>query len=413
MTIASWNKYFFKHCSSFADLKGGANRFRRALPLGFVFGVITSCCLNAFASANTVVVVGHAANFSDVGTSAINPYNKAVTNGLELAIADFKKQLEQRRLEIKIEKFDYGNKEIQSLDVARKIAASPAVAAIGFYESGQALLAAPILESAGLPLISPVSSATRLFEIGPHIHHMSFSNEAMGLALTQFSHDTLKAKSALIVDAADCAYCADLANSFEKNAKSQNITVERIHILDDDSVFASVDQVVAHRKFDVYVIPNHELTSAKVIAHLLKLGISGPFVGGDGWGNAEGSAFFQIVSDPKFTGYCIGHWHPKFASALGKKFIEEWQKKFGEAPSGDSAMAYESMRFLILAILKADHMTRQSIQDALASQKKYDGVTGTLRFKKNGASPQKALVLLKSDIKEKKFEPVRTFELRN
>lgn len=355
------------------------------------------------------VLVGHAANFSDVSKSAINPYNKAVTNGLEAAIDHYSAQLKAKGLKIKIQNFDYGNKEILSLGAAREIVASPVVAAIGFYESGQALLAAPELQKSGVPLISPVASATRLFSVGPHFHPMSFSNQDMGFALAHMASQILKAKSALVVTAVDCAYCADLAASFESKAKGIQLKVERVEILNDDSTFEKVDQAIAGKKFDVVVIPNHELTSAKVIAHLMKAGIKVPFLGGDGWGNADGSGFFQIVNDPTFTGYCVGHWHPTLANKLGKEFIKVWKSRYGEAPSTDSAMAYESMRRLILAVLKVKSVNRKNVQEALLSMRNYNGITGDFQYPGPGKSPKKSVVLLKSDMKKKSFRAMQTF----
>ncbi len=364
---------------------------------------IAISCWTLSASANVqTITVGHAANFSDVSTSAINPYNKSVTNGLETAIEEFDKNLKAKGLEIKIQNFDYGNKDISALAVAREIVASPVVATVGFYESGQALLAAPELEKAGVPLLSPVASATRLFTIGRYFHPMSFSNQDMGFALADLAKRKLKAKSVLVIDAVDCAYCTDLANAVESKAKSIGLETKRVGVLNGEPDFEKVDLAVKENKFDAIIVPNHELTSAKVISHLLKLGVSVPFLGGDGWGNADGSGFFQVVTDQKFVGYSIGHWHPDMATPLGQKFIERWKKKFGQMPSTDSAMAYDSMRRLITAILKSKTINRQSIQSALEKTKVYDGATGKIQVSR-GSAPRKALILLKSDVKSKKF----------
>jgi len=369
---------------------------------------ILVCTRTAFASDPKVVLIGHAANFSDVSQSAINPYNRAVTNGLEFAVEKNLDKLKAKKLEIRIQNFDYGNKETSALSTARDIIDSSVVAVIGFYESSQSLLAAPELQKARIPLISPVASATRLFQIGPYIHPMSFSNQDMGVALARLADKKVKAKNALIISAADCAYCSDLANAFEKEARLLKIKIDRVEVLNEDASFEKVDQIVMGKRYDAVVVPNYELSSAKIVSHLMKAGINTVFLGGDGWGNAAGSGFFQIVTDKNFIGYCVAHWHPEMANSMGKTFIRQWKAKFGSVPTMDSAMAFDSMNRLIEAILKSKAPDRENIQNALASNRIYEGVTGTAKYSGTSSSLEKPMVFLKSDVRNKKFVLLKT-----
>lgn len=356
------------------------------------------------------IIVGHAANFSNVSNSVINPYNNAVTNGLNFALSEHESALRKKGLEIEVKNFDYGNSEIQALETAKKIVSSRVQAVIGFYESGQSLLGSPVLAKAHIPLISPLSSATRLFGQDPHFHPMSFSNASMGLSLAKFAAKKLHAKRALVIPAADCAYCTDLGESFIKGAKHFNIQIEKVNVLNEEPDLSSIDVMLKKRKFDVIVVPNHELTSAKIIAHLLKSGVRVPFLGGDGWVNAQGSGFFQIVTERSFEGYCVGHWHPDMATKTGLRFIAEWKKRYGKIPTADSAIAYDSMKLLIIAILNAPDLSRNGIQKSLESVREFDGATGDLYFKGGGQPPEKSLVILKSNMKVKDFVPFRIFD---
>jgi len=367
----------------------------------------------AYASEPKVVVVGHAANFSDLSQSAINPYNKAVSNGLEFAIEQQKSKLKKKGIEIKIENFDYGNREMTAIETAKKLIASPAVAAIGFYESSQALLAAPELQKSQFPLVSPVASATRLFNIGNYVHPMSFSNHDMGATLAVVAAKNLKAKKALVIAAADCAYCSDLANAFEEKAKTLNLSTVRADVLNENPNFDKLDKFVKEASYDVIVVPNYELTSAKIVNHLMKIGVEVPYLGGDGWGNAAGSGFFQIVSNPKFQGYCIAHWHPNLTNKLGKEFLKDWKRRFNEVPTMDSAMAFDSMRRLTMAILAAESLDRNGIQAALESMSSYEGVTGHAVYSTKGASPKKDIALLKANVADKNFVPFKIINLKD
>ena len=343
-----------------------------------------------------MVNIGLASNFSEVSTGSSNPYGGYFKDGVILALKKSAAQLRQKGIIVSLQYFDYGNSDIKVLSATKKAIDSDVVAVLGYNYSSNALLAAPLHQQAKLPMLTPSASATRLGTMGRYIHMACFDNDFMGESLAKIARNKLKATRAILLPAANCAYCSDLADSFEKAFHAQGgVTVANIPVLLEDKDFSDAIRRVKENEFDVVLIPNQELTSARMIAALSRAGIKKPFLGADGWGNV-GQEFFEILSGVKFTGYSVSHWHPELRTKESIKFTNDYKKEFGKIPNDTSVLSYDAMLLLVQAILHAKTYDRNGIEDALNSLKVFDGVTGHFQMTANRA-PQKSLLLLKAD----------------
>ncbi len=372
---------------------------KNLLLLGFVF------CGAAFAAEQTTVVVGLASNFSEVSTGSSNPYGGYFKDGVTLALKHSESKLRARGIRVATQEFDYGTSDIKVLEATRNAIASPAVAVLGYNYSSNALLAAPLHHESKLPMLSPSASANRLGSFGRYIHMASFSNDFMGETLARVAKSKLKASKAVILPAANCAYCSDLAESFSSHfQKLGGSVIVNLPILNDDTNFNDVIEKLKLQKFDVVFIPNQELTSARLIAALSKAGVNVPFMGADGWGNV-GKEFFGILHDAKFSGYSTSHWHPDLKDRASLDFISSYKAAFGKIPNDTSVLAYDSMLLLVEALLKSKTLDREGVENSLNQITSFRGVTGKFVLTKNQA-PRKSLVLLKTN--NKRFQIVDT-----
>ncbi len=358
------------------------------------------------AIANQDVHIGLASNFTEVSSSSSNPYGDYFRDGVRLAITDAKPQLDKRGIHIILDEFDYGTNQVKVLDAANKAVASPVIGVLGYNFSSHALLAAPIHQAAKLPMLTPSATADRIGRMGAYVHTACFDNAFMGKTLAQIAWNRLKVRKAAIVTAADCAYCVDLAQGFEREfvALGGEITVRK-NVLESDKDFSPVVDALKRnpsKNYDAILIPNQELNAALIISAILKAGINKPFLGGDGWGDV-GDEFFSVIGDSKLTGYSVSHWHPDLKSSRSKKFVKAFQKQFGKRPNDTAVLAYDSMLLMIDALSHAKQFTRQGLEDSLSAIKEFDGVTGHTTFVAGGA-PLKSLTLL--SVKNTKFTPL-------
>ena len=359
--------------------------------------------LNASGAEPSNVVIGLASNFSEVSTGSSNPYGGYFKDGVSLALKKSETRLRERGIKITLQEFDYGTSDIKVLEATRNAVKSQAVAVLGYNYSSNALLAAPLHHEAKLPMLTPSATANRLGTFGRYIHMGSFSNAFMGETLARVAKSKLKASKAVVLPAANCAYCSDLAESFSTNFQKLGGSVAvNLPILNDDTSFGDVIEKLKLQKFDVVFIPNQELTSARLIAALSKAGVKVPFMGADGWGNV-GQEFFGILNDAKFSGYSTSHWHPDLRDKVSTDFIANYKATFGKIPNDTSVLAYDSMLLLIEALLKAKSLDREGVETSLNQISAFSGVTGNFVMSPNQA-PRKRLVLLKTN--NKRFQVV-------
>lgn len=370
------------------------------------FILVASTSFSATPSAKTAVI-GLASNFSEVSSSSSNPFGGYFRNGVTLALEQNQKRLASRKIKIVTRDFDYGTSDAQVLTAAKTAAASEVIGVLGYNFSSHALLAAPIHQEAHLPMLSPSATANRIGRLGPFVHQGCFDNAFMGETLARVAKERLRAKRAAIVVAADCAYCTDLADAFAGDFKRLGgSVVESISVLQSESDFSSVGKRLKASNFDVVVVPNQELSSARIISAVKDAGVEKPFLGGDGWGNV-GEEFFGILGDRDVTGYSVSHWHRGETSARSLKFLKEYRGRFKQEPNDTSVLAYDSMMLMIDAILRADGLTRAGLEKALSGTKDFEGVTGHFLFQE-GRAPSKSLVLIEA--KKAKFKVVGRIE---
>jgi branched-chain amino acid transport system substrate-binding protein len=353
------------------------------------------------------VSIGLASNFSEVSTGSSNPYGGYFKDGVSLALKDSESRLKKAGLSVRLSLFDYGATDARVLEATRSALASNVLAVLGYNYSSNALLAAPLHQAGKLPMLTPSASANRLGTMGRYVHMASFNNAFMGESLARVATERLKVRRAVLLPAANCAYCADLSDSFESAFRKDGGEIAaKLPLLSEDRDFSGLVQKLKGLSFDMILVPNQELTSARIIAAVRKAGINKPFLGADGWGNV-GQEFFGILGGVDFTGFSVSHWHEGLKSEGSKSFVRRYKDTYGKAPNDTSVLAYDSMLLLVEAMIRAKEPTREGLENSLASIRNFQGITGKFEMSPNQA-PKKSLVLLKAN--GKKFEVVESVD---
>lgn len=359
----------------------------------------------SFAKASYKLAIGLASNFSDISSSSSNPFGNYFSDGISLAVKDNQHLLKEKGIELKFVKFDYGTSQTRIISIAKEAVQSDVIAVVGYNYSSHALIAAPIHFEGRLPLITPSATANRLSAFGGFIHPTCFNNSFMGSSLAKIAKKELKANNVAIVLARDCAYCKDLSDAFTLEFKKVGGKVELFGVLDSDNDFSDIVRIIkSHKDFDAIVVPNHELTSAKIISAIVKGGIKLPFIGGDGWGDV-GSEFFRVLDGAKIEGYTATHWHPNIETNGSKTFKRRYKLNFNKDPNDTAALAYDAMNYLLKIIIRKKSFSRADLESSLNSTQKFNGITG-MSFFEEGKAPLKSIVIMK--VTENKFQYMKT-----
>jgi branched-chain amino acid transport system substrate-binding protein len=342
------------------------------------------------------ITIGIASNFTDVTPNSYNPFGNSVKNGIVMAADKVNEKLNAKGARIVLKEFNYGSDELKVRKIVREGEKSDLIGMIGYEFSSHALLAAPLHQELKFPMITPSASADRISKIGNYVYQGTFNNSYQVEILAKYAVNNLGGKKAAMITASDCAYCEDVANTFKKSYESNGgKIVYDIPILSDQKDFQKALRPYDFEKVDVIIVPNQEMTSARVITYLLKRGINKIFLGGDGWrtlGEIHKTAYCK-----KLRGYMMAHWAPNQMTEKSQAFVKAYRTRFKGEPTDSAVLGYDAMLMAGEALLSIQDgvYTRESFKTALEKLKTLSGVTGTFIFRKNQA-PAKSILLMKS-----------------
>ncbi len=140
----------------------------------------------------------------------------------------------------------------QSMPIGAKKAAIKAVkqnvvAVIGASWSSHSLAMAPVLQEAGIPMISPASTNPKLTLVGDYIFRACFTDSFQGKVMSTFARKELNAKTAVIIKDVMSDYSMGLADSFRAHfsGDERSVLVEIDYMGMDIKIDNDLDKVLA------------------------------------------------------------------------------------------------------------------------------------------------------------------------
>lgn len=281
----------------------------------------------------------------------------------------------------------------QEAENARKAAEdSKTVGYIGTFNSGAARISLPIMNKAGIPMISPANTATDLtmdrtkdatyYASGTKNYFRVIPNDSIqGLVGANWMKD-LKVTKVYVVDDTDL-YGKGLADVFEANAKKIGLTVVgRDGAPKADNFNALATKIKSSGAEGIYYGGVVDYNPAVLVKNLRAAGFTGPFMGADGiqcdemikqMGSAGEGVFatFGGVSVDKYTG----------AQAA---WLAKYKSKFGSDPQPYAIYGYEAAQVLLKAIADAGGDRTKMVASVRKVGTNYEGVLGKWSFDQFG-----------------------------
>jgi branched-chain amino acid transport system substrate-binding protein len=278
------------------------------------------------------------------------------------------------------------------------------VALIGEVASGRSLEAAPIAQRSGIPMISPSSTNEKVTKTGDHIFRVCFIDSFQGLVCSKFARSLGMTKAAILTDVSK-DYSVGLTASFKKDFLSGGgvITGEQSYSAGDKDFSAQLTSIKAGNAQFVF-LPSYYTEAPLIIRQARQLGITVPFVGGDGWDSPE----LVAVGGEAVEGcYFSNHFSEQRTTPEIAAFVESYRKRYGEDPDAIAALAYDAFCMLADAMKRAGITDPAKVSAALAVTKDFPGVTGRITLDQD-RNPTKPAVILQ--VKNGKFAYVGTVD---
>ncbi len=293
-----------------------------------------------------------------------------------------------------------------------KAAADPSIIAyLGTFNSGAAKLSIPILNQAGLVMISPANTYAGLTKPGkgeasePDKYYPSgvrsyarvvTADDVQGKVDANFMFNKLGVKTVYILDDQQL-YGKGVADVFEATAKSLGMTVlghEGIDIkaADYKAVMTKISTSNAGGPPDgIFVGMVVDSNASQLLKD--KVSIMGDnekvkYMGPDG---VQTQAFIDGAGADVAEGAygSVAGLAPANYTAAGQKFLTDYEAKYGKLTEPYAIYGYETMNVLLKAIEDVcakggDPSDRKQVLAAVMATKDFDGVLGKWSFDANG-----------------------------
>ncbi len=328
-------------------------------------------------------------------------FGNSALKGAQLAVKEVNDAGGVLGKKIELVEADNASKSEEATRAAQKlITTNKVVAIIGSTTSTNTLGIVPVAQEKGVPLVS--SSATnpkvtvdeRSGKLNEWVFRASFIDPFQGQVMANFATDTLKAKTAVIYTDTSSDYSKGLQTFFKETfTKNGGTILGEESYQQKDSDFKAVLTRIKEAKPDVIYLPGYYEEVGKIIKQARELGITVPFMGGDGWDSPQ---LAEIAGAAALNNtYMSNHYSPEDSAPEVKSFVDAYKAaNGGVVPDGMAALGYDAVKLVVDGLKRADSTEPAKLRDALAATKDLQLATGKITM--NGThDPVKAAVVLK------------------
>lgn len=296
---------------------------------------------------------------------------------------------------------DNASKSEEATRAAQKlITTDKVVAMIGATTSTNTLGIVPVAQEKGIPVVS--SSATnpkvtvdeRTGKVNEWVFRASFIDPFQGQVMANFAKDTLKAKTAVIYTDTSSDYSKGLQTFFEETfTKNGGTILGKESYQQKDSDFKAVLTRIKEANPDVIYLPGYYEEVGKILKQAREMGITAPFMGGDGWDSPQ---LAEIAGAKALENtYMSNHYSPEDTAPEVKSFVDAFKAANGGlVPDGMAALGYDAVKLVADALKRADSTEPAKLKDALAGTKDLQLATGKISMNESH-DPVKAAAVLK------------------
>jgi len=360
-----------------------------------ILPVITSCSKKM----QTGIPVGQFGSL----TGAQATFGESSDKGVQLALEEINGSGGVLGQQIRLITRDNQSKPGETSTTVRElITRDKVVALIGEVASGRSLEAAPIAQRSGIPMISPSSTSEKVTEAGDHIFRVCFIDPFQGKVCAKFARGLGVTNAAILTDVSK-DYSLGLTKSFRTEfAKGGGVITGEQSCSGGDKDFSAQLTAIKAGNPQVIFLPAYYTEAPLIIRQARQLGITVPFIGGDGWDSPE---LVAVGGDSVEGCYFSNHFSNQSTDPKVTSFVTAYRKKYGSDPDAISALGYDTLRILADAMKRAGTTDPAKVNAAITTTKDFPGVTGKITLDEH-RNPNKPAVILQ--VKNGKFAYVET-----
>ena len=358
-------------------------------------------------------------------TGSANAQAQTMVNGIKMALEGIHGKVGE--FTIAYEDWDDASPErgqwdpaVEAANAHKAVGDPDVMAYIGTYNSGAAKIAMPILNQAGVTMVSPANTYPGLTKPGlgeanePAVYRPSGkvnyfrvvpADDIQGEVAANFAKEIGVKKVFILHDRE--LYGKGVADVFKRVAGKLGLTIAGYEGIDPKSAnFRSLATKIRSTGCDLVYFGGTTQTGAGQLAKdLVSSGVKAKLMLPDG---CRENALIESAGKDNLEGrtyVTFGGVPPSTLKGKGREFYEAYKKKYSSEPEAYAVYGYEAAKVVLEAIARAGKKDREAIRTAVAATKDFDGALGKWSFDENGDTSLK--VMMVEEIKNGQFSPVK------
>jgi branched-chain amino acid transport system substrate-binding protein len=344
------------------------------------------------ATAQEVVKIGHVGPVS--GAQA--HYGKDNENGARMAIEELNAQgvsIGGKKVKFELQAEDDAADPKQGTAAAQKLCDAKVAGVVGHLNSGTTIPASKVYNDCGIPHVTGAATNPNLTKPGYKTTFRIIANDnALGAGLAAYASDTLKLKSAAIIDDRT-AYGQGVATVFKKVAAEKGIkVVDEQFTTDKATDFMAILTAIKAKNPDGIFFGGMDPQAGPMLRQMEQLGMTNvKYFGGDGICTSE---IAKLAAGAKtLSNVVCAEGGASLAKMPGGT---AWKAKYDAKYPGQfqvySPYTYDATMLLVDAMKRAGSWDPKVYTPELAKSN-YKGVTANIAFEPNGELKNPAITL--------------------
>jgi len=326
--------------------------------------------------------------YAKSGKAAIS--NSSSFRAVRFAVAELNRRGGLLGHPVDLLEYDNRSTALGSRAAARRAVEDGVIGVIGASWSSHSLAMAPVLQAAGIPMISNSSTHPDLTRVGNFIFRVCYNDRQQGEALARFAYGKKGVRRMVVITNTGSKYSLGLSDTF-----SQAFTALGGEVLwradylrgvtDFEQMLLKIKQIDPQMIF----LPSHEVDAAEIIATARNLGLPQLFLGADAWTDL----MFETAGSTLDGNYYSTHWFANSDKPVSQAFVTAYSRQHGEIKRNGVGLAYDAVMLLANAVTRADSLRPVQIREMLATTRDFDGVTGRITIDANGDPTKEVFIM--------------------
>jgi branched-chain amino acid transport system substrate-binding protein len=320
-------------------------------------------------------------------------FGTPVRDGIQFAVEQVNAAGGVKGRKVELRAYDSQGRLEDSVSAAQRLVSKDRVLLIlGEVSSSSSLAIADVAQAARVPMVTPSATHPDVTRKGDYIFRTCFIDPFQGQAMARFARESLKLERVSILQDGRNAYSLGLSQAFQQAFTRLGGTIVSIEgYSKGDTDFRSPLLAVKKVKPQALYLPGFYGEVGVIGRQAQEVGLRLPLLGGDGW---ESERLLELAGNSLEGSYYSTHYAVDNPSPELRRFVAEYQARYGQPPDVSAALGYDAARVALAAMERAESLTGPAIRDALAKTKDFPSVSGTISLDAD-RNPVKPAVILK------------------